>query len=139
MEIVKKDEQKQEEATSSLDPCAICLLEISSVKESCRLEKCKHLFHPSCIHPWVRDLGHKVCPLCRSGGKLICCSKGNTETVSNACVKLNSQHQMRSIIASPLSKTTKKDQKRKKVKIEKRIDSIIMFMEDPKCLFREEF
>lgn len=137
----KLDSKRDENDSSNAESCAICLLEITDPKESCRLEKCKHLFHPSCIHPWVRDLKHKACPLCRSGGKLICCSKDADKTrISNACKRLNAQRSMRSIIVSPLhkKKNRSKEKKKKVINVNKRLDSIIMYMEDPQSLFREE-
>lgn len=42
--------------------CSICLTKYCLDCRVTRL-RCMHIFHDSCIFPWVRD--HNTCPLCR--------------------------------------------------------------------------
>jgi len=45
------------------DSCAVCL-ENYKDGENIRILPCKHLFHKSCIDPWL--LNHRTCPMCKS-------------------------------------------------------------------------
>ncbi|XP_046670948.1 E3 ubiquitin-protein ligase RNF126-like [Homalodisca vitripennis] len=42
--------------------CTVCC-ENFKVRESASLLECAHMFHPSCIHPWLRL--KTTCPVCR--------------------------------------------------------------------------
>ncbi|KAH7306590.1 hypothetical protein KP509_22G021000 [Ceratopteris richardii] len=60
--VFRKTVEQQEEATHSKE-CSICL-GVFEVREAVRLlPSCHHLFHRSCIDPWL--LSHPTCPLCR--------------------------------------------------------------------------
>ncbi|XP_040995188.1 RING-H2 finger protein ATL70-like [Juglans microcarpa x Juglans regia] len=52
--------QKGASADSS---CAICLVEYKEKDMLRLLPDCEHLFHLSCIDPWMRL--HPTCPICR--------------------------------------------------------------------------
>ena len=44
--------------------CAVCLSELGSGAETCRLRGCGHRYHSACIREW---LSHRAtCPLCRT-------------------------------------------------------------------------
>lgn len=45
------------------DSCAVCL-ENYKDGETIRILPCKHLFHKSCIDPWL--LNHRTCPMCKN-------------------------------------------------------------------------
>ncbi|KAG6675065.1 putative RING-H2 finger protein ATL71 [Carya illinoinensis] len=44
--------------------CSICLDDYKESDVLQLLPDCGHLFHPNCIHPWLRM--HPNCPLCRN-------------------------------------------------------------------------
>lgn len=49
--------------TTEDDSCAVCL-ENYKDGENIRILSCKHLFHRTCIDPWL--LNHRTCPMCKS-------------------------------------------------------------------------
>ncbi|CAA0841949.1 RING-H2 zinc finger protein RHA4a [Striga hermonthica] len=44
--------------------CCVCLGEFETKEELVLVEKCKHVFHESCIHLWLHT--NATCPLCRA-------------------------------------------------------------------------
>ncbi|KAG2669481.1 hypothetical protein I3760_14G037000 [Carya illinoinensis] len=52
-----------QKGTSADSSCAICLVEYKEKDMLRLLPDCEHLFHPSCIDPWMRL--HPTCPICR--------------------------------------------------------------------------
>ncbi|XP_019152353.1 PREDICTED: RING-H2 finger protein ATL43-like [Ipomoea nil] len=47
--------------------CAICLSEFVAGEVGRELERCRHVFHASCVEKWLlHGEGHGSCPLCRS-------------------------------------------------------------------------
>ncbi|XP_058224860.1 putative RING-H2 finger protein ATL35 [Rhododendron vialii] len=44
--------------------CAVCLSEFGKAEKLRLLPVCSHVFHPSCVDPWLS--AHATCPLCRS-------------------------------------------------------------------------
>ncbi|XP_057462037.1 brassinosteroid-responsive RING protein 1-like [Actinidia eriantha] len=47
------------------ESCAVCLHEFGGGDEVRCLANCCHIFHRSCLDPWI-DHGHRTCPLCRT-------------------------------------------------------------------------
>lgn len=47
------------------DRCAVCLYEFEGQEEIRRLANCRHIFHRTCLDPWL-DQDQKTCPLCRA-------------------------------------------------------------------------
>ncbi|PSS11387.1 E3 ubiquitin-protein like [Actinidia chinensis var. chinensis] len=45
--------------------CAVCLHEFGGGDEVRCLANCRHIFHRSCLDPWI-DQGQRTCPLCRT-------------------------------------------------------------------------
>ncbi|KAF8029930.1 hypothetical protein BT93_E2368 [Corymbia citriodora subsp. variegata] len=49
---------------SKFRDCAICLNDFLEGEQCWVLPSCKHIFHSSCIDPWLRT--HLSCPVCRN-------------------------------------------------------------------------
>ncbi|EPS60936.1 hypothetical protein M569_13867, partial [Genlisea aurea] len=49
---------------STAASCTICLADYRNADVIRRLPKCGHLFHVTCIDPWLRL--HPTCPVCRT-------------------------------------------------------------------------
>ncbi|XP_052210260.1 brassinosteroid-responsive RING protein 1-like [Diospyros lotus] len=47
------------------ESCAVCLYEFEGGDEVRRLPNCRHIFHRSCLDPWMDHL-RWTCPLCRT-------------------------------------------------------------------------
>ncbi|CAJ1950183.1 unnamed protein product [Sphenostylis stenocarpa] len=45
--------------------CAVCLCEFSEEVEIRRMRNCNHIFHRTCVDPWI-DQNQKTCPICRT-------------------------------------------------------------------------
>ncbi|KAI7962237.1 hypothetical protein MJO28_000331 [Puccinia striiformis f. sp. tritici] len=43
--------------------CPVCLVEYEEGEQPLQLSGCLHIFHPSCLHEWLKYKG--TCPLCR--------------------------------------------------------------------------
>uniref|UniRef100_A0A3B4BDI6 RING-type domain-containing protein n=1 Tax=Periophthalmus magnuspinnatus TaxID=409849 RepID=A0A3B4BDI6_9GOBI len=50
------------ETEPDFDNCAVCL-EAYKANDVVRLLPCRHLFHKSCVDPWLLD--HRTCPMCK--------------------------------------------------------------------------
>lgn len=61
--VIKFQELLQE--SDAPDRCAVCLYEFEGHQEIRRLTNCRHIFHRTCLDPWL-DHDHKTCPLCRT-------------------------------------------------------------------------
>ncbi|CAF3643150.1 unnamed protein product [Rotaria sp. Silwood1] len=55
--------KKPRKSKSTDDKCTICLSEYKTGETVKRL-RCKHIFHPECIDPWLKT--STQCPICRS-------------------------------------------------------------------------
>ncbi|NXS02250.1 RN149 ligase, partial [Oxylabes madagascariensis] len=45
-----------------VENCAVCI-ENYKLKDTVRILPCKHIFHRTCIDPWLLD--HRTCPMCK--------------------------------------------------------------------------
>ncbi|XP_070812759.1 E3 ubiquitin-protein ligase RNF128-like [Pituophis catenifer annectens] len=54
--------QGDEETGPDADSCAVCI-EAYKPNDVVRILTCNHLFHKSCIDPWL--LEHRTCPMCK--------------------------------------------------------------------------
>ncbi|KAK9393587.1 putative E3 ubiquitin-protein ligase [Crotalus adamanteus] len=54
--------QGDEETGPDADNCAVCI-EAYKANDIVRILTCNHLFHKSCIDPWL--LEHRTCPMCK--------------------------------------------------------------------------
>ncbi|KNA14918.1 hypothetical protein SOVF_102980, partial [Spinacia oleracea] len=52
----------QRDDTGPLE-CSVCLSPFEADEMLRLLPKCNHMFHVSCLDPWLKD--HATCPLCR--------------------------------------------------------------------------
>ncbi|BFZ24162.1 hypothetical protein BsWGS_27201 [Bradybaena similaris] len=50
------------ELDSDYDPCAVCI-ESYKFHEVIRILPCRHVFHKSCVDPWLLD--QRLCPMCK--------------------------------------------------------------------------
>ncbi|KAL1023762.1 hypothetical protein UPYG_G00045790 [Umbra pygmaea] len=50
------------ETESDFDNCAVCI-EGYKANDVVRILPCRHLFHKSCVDPWLLD--HRTCPMCK--------------------------------------------------------------------------
>uniref|UniRef100_H3ABF7 Ring finger protein 150 n=1 Tax=Latimeria chalumnae TaxID=7897 RepID=H3ABF7_LATCH len=50
------------ETDSDFDNCAVCI-EGYKPNDVVRILPCRHLFHKSCVDPWLLD--HRTCPMCK--------------------------------------------------------------------------
>lgn len=59
------EEIQQQQQSSSLEPCSICLADYDDGDDICwsQNDKCNHFFHKECIQTWL--LTHEECPCCR--------------------------------------------------------------------------
>ncbi|KAK4759596.1 hypothetical protein SAY87_022727 [Trapa incisa] len=57
-------EAKRGKSDSTVTSCSICLSDYKGRDVLRELPDCRHLFHHSCIDPWLRL--HATCPLCRT-------------------------------------------------------------------------
>lgn len=48
----------------NLDPCSVCLEEMTSDQLICKLE-CGHFYHKDCILAWLNKTQKNNCPICR--------------------------------------------------------------------------
>ncbi|ETO26957.1 zinc finger (C3HC4-type RING finger) family protein [Reticulomyxa filosa] len=62
--------KRLKEEINNLNSCAICLEEMD-YKNYCRLSRCRHLYHFSCIREHLKFSGDNRCPLCRSRFEMI--------------------------------------------------------------------
>lgn len=51
------------EENSNEENCAICL---DQLNEEMKTSKCHKNFHPECLKKWIKELGKKICPICRA-------------------------------------------------------------------------
>ena len=51
------------QTSTPFDQCAVCLEELCVQAELLQINSCKHVFHKTCVTPWL--LQHLSCPLCR--------------------------------------------------------------------------
>ncbi|POW04751.1 hypothetical protein PSHT_11097, partial [Puccinia striiformis] len=59
------DTQKEDRSQIYNDGmCVVCLAEYGRGEQVLQLQKCHHIFHESCLRPWLEDQG--TCPTCRS-------------------------------------------------------------------------
>lgn len=56
--------EKVAEAASQAPQCAICYSDLNGSGQRVRTLPCYHVFHATCIDPWLKDLT-KGCPVCR--------------------------------------------------------------------------
>nr|KAF6402336.1 ring finger protein 150 [Rousettus aegyptiacus] len=56
---IKKGDKETE---SDFDNCAVCI-EGYKPSDVVRILPCRHLFHKSCVDPWLLD--HRTCPMCK--------------------------------------------------------------------------
>ncbi|XP_063459983.1 RING finger protein 150 isoform X6 [Pan paniscus] len=56
---IKKGDKETE---SDFDNCAVCI-EGYKPNDVVRILPCRHLFHKSCVDPWLLD--HRTCPMCK--------------------------------------------------------------------------
>ncbi|TDG99427.1 hypothetical protein EPR50_G00194150 [Perca flavescens] len=56
---IRKGDQETE---SDFDNCAVCI-EGYKANDVVRILPCRHLFHKSCVDPWLLD--HRTCPMCK--------------------------------------------------------------------------
>ncbi|XP_015278247.1 PREDICTED: E3 ubiquitin-protein ligase RNF149 [Gekko japonicus] len=59
LHIVK---QEDKELDVDAENCAVCI-ENYKPKDTVRILPCKHVFHKTCIDPWLVD--HRTCPMCK--------------------------------------------------------------------------
>ncbi|XP_038837918.1 RING finger protein 150-like isoform X1 [Salvelinus namaycush] len=50
------------ETESDFDNCAVCI-EVYKANDVVRILPCRHIFHKSCVDPWLLD--HRTCPMCK--------------------------------------------------------------------------
>nr|XP_006008995.1 PREDICTED: RING finger protein 150 [Latimeria chalumnae] len=53
---------RSQETDSDFDNCAVCI-EGYKPNDVVRILPCRHLFHKSCVDPWLLD--HRTCPMCK--------------------------------------------------------------------------
>ncbi|TRY54076.1 hypothetical protein DNTS_034499 [Danionella cerebrum] len=53
---------RNQEADSEFDNCAVCI-EDYKPNDVVRILPCRHVFHKSCVDPWLQD--HRTCPMCK--------------------------------------------------------------------------
>jgi len=123
---MSKEEQPED------DKCGICL-ETMKDKEACGLSICSHRFHSVCFHEWYRCRNNKTCPLCRKKGKTLCSEKKDG-LIPKTCKILDFQYHMKRKLSTPMKK---KGKNKKKINISRDLDHMLMFLEDPKTLFKE--
>ncbi|TNM93921.1 hypothetical protein fugu_002097 [Takifugu bimaculatus] len=56
---IRKGDQETE---TDFDNCAVCI-EGYKANDVVRILPCRHLFHKSCVDPWLLD--HRTCPMCK--------------------------------------------------------------------------
>ncbi|XP_077962198.1 RING finger protein 150 [Gasterosteus aculeatus] len=56
---IRKGDQETE---ADFDNCAVCI-EGYKANDVVRILPCRHLFHKSCVDPWLLD--HRTCPMCK--------------------------------------------------------------------------
>ncbi|KAF5898034.1 RING finger protein, partial [Clarias magur] len=56
---IKKGDKETE---SEFDNCAVCI-EGYKANDVVRILPCRHVFHKSCVDPWLQD--HRTCPMCK--------------------------------------------------------------------------
>uniref|UniRef100_A0A8C8LQ64 RING-type domain-containing protein n=1 Tax=Oncorhynchus tshawytscha TaxID=74940 RepID=A0A8C8LQ64_ONCTS len=54
--------QNDLETESDFDNCAVCI-EGYKANDVVRILPCRHIFHKSCVDPWLLD--HRTCPMCK--------------------------------------------------------------------------
>ncbi|XP_036002646.1 RING finger protein 150 isoform X1 [Fundulus heteroclitus] len=59
LRTIRKGDQETE---SDFDNCAVCI-EGYKPNDVVRILPCRHLFHKSCVDPWLLD--HRTCPMCK--------------------------------------------------------------------------
>ncbi|XP_026055427.1 RING finger protein 150-like isoform X2 [Carassius auratus] len=59
---VRSIRKGDEETESDFDNCAVCI-EGYKPNDVVRVLPCRHLFHKSCVDPWLVD--HRTCPMCK--------------------------------------------------------------------------
>ncbi|MGH0161702.1 UNVERIFIED_CONTAM: hypothetical protein FKN15_041405 [Acipenser sinensis] len=55
-------EVDEREIDADADSCAVCI-EVYKLNDIVRILTCNHLFHKTCIDPWL--LEHRTCPMCK--------------------------------------------------------------------------
>ncbi|KAJ4808010.1 RING-H2 finger protein ATL1P [Rhynchospora pubera] len=64
--------QKMDKEDRNSD-CVVCLCQMQQGEKVVQLPFCRHLFHKTCIHPWLaRNL---TCPICRSSMHVQCLTR----------------------------------------------------------------
>ena len=53
-------------ANPAMEPCCICLNDMTEGEAVCLINKCTHRLHASCLRKWVKGKAALTCPLCRS-------------------------------------------------------------------------
>nr|XP_032661186.1 RING finger protein 150 isoform X2 [Chelonoidis abingdonii] len=61
-DAAKKAISKLQETEPDFDNCAVCI-EGYKPNDVVRILPCRHLFHKSCVDPWLLD--HRTCPMCK--------------------------------------------------------------------------
>ncbi|XP_013771270.1 RING finger protein 150-like [Pundamilia nyererei] len=59
LRTIRKGDQETE---PDFDNCAVCI-EGYKANDVVRILPCRHLFHKSCVDPWLLD--HRTCPMCK--------------------------------------------------------------------------
>ncbi|XP_042171124.1 RING finger protein 150-like [Oncorhynchus tshawytscha] len=54
--------ERAQETESDFDNCAVCI-EGYKANDVVRILPCRHIFHKSCVDPWLLD--HRTCPMCK--------------------------------------------------------------------------
>ena len=53
-------------SNTTLEPCCICLNDMTEGEAVCLIAKCTHRLHAPCLRKWVKGKTSLSCPLCRS-------------------------------------------------------------------------
>lgn len=61
------------QGTEKFDTCIICFSELNKGEKVIELPKCCHLYHYSCLHPWMKK--SNKCPICKRIVRLALLSK----------------------------------------------------------------
>ncbi|XP_064783129.1 RING finger protein 150-like isoform X2 [Oncorhynchus masou masou] len=59
---VRSIRKGDKETESDFDNCAVCI-EGYKANDVVRILPCRHIFHKSCVDPWLLD--HRTCPMCK--------------------------------------------------------------------------